>query len=662
MNGLMAILVLMIEQTPDPLARRSSLTEKIFVQIPEFYLNYQGYFTPIQLKRPSSKVIRRYFLIPLNSVGQATGKRRLISEEEFYRLAEKVLDIGLPDSQDASFDCEQNFQDFIKTLVAHGIVDQEALKAAGQKYASSRDFESLYFLDEAAPDLFTEQSWNNFSHEYRFGYHGEDANTESYRIYHHILIGIKIDRSPAAINQLRAELDGKLQEALKTQDGNELEFWPWAKSYSELSKKGAVLASETQRLVFRLYLKYHHNWKSTRDAYRFAGMPLPSAKVSSATLEEYLKAADKPVLSVVKIFRDLELNFPKELAGRYRDATLQDYGILEDIDYLLKMAEEDAEPELWKKYADDAMGWHYSPENRKNHKDSGDYFHLAVEGHRRIQEYLKKADIPANWTNKEISKRIKYLRLSKGEQEQLLGAIDDPTVRMRDLLVAYELVEKNPKRLIAIFDKRLERFKDLLRGVVSVSNGKAYWLINEFGQHLIPFADEIELAAYLKNSARTNKLNEVIAQYVDQKFKEAGEKIYVSYRERFQHILTRWRWSGKSLREFWEIVTDLCWRWEEFYQEMCSSNTPIYFELNEILDLYQSLGYAEGALSLAYRLSESVGYDFFLVRRAYHLGGLGREVEEQYYGSYSDTIWLERQARFNLETRMRVIQNRLKKK
>lgn len=637
-------------------------TEKILIQIPEFYLSHQEYFTPIQLKRPSSKVIRRYFLTSLNSSGQAIGKRRSVSEEEFYRLAEKVLNLGLPDSQDVSFDWEQNFQDFIKTLVVHSIIDQEMLKAAGQQYAGRRDFESLYFLDEAAPDLFTEQDWKNFSYEYRFGYHGEDANTEGYRIYRHLLIGIKMDRSPAALNQLRVDLDWKLQGIIKAQDADQSEFWPWAKAYFELAKKGVELPSETQGLVFRLYLKYHRNWKNIKDVYRLAGMPLPTTKVSSAVLEEYLKAADKPALGVVKIFRDLELNFPPEFAGRYRDAALQDYGILEDIDYLIKMAEEDAEPELWKKYADDAMHWHCSPENRKNHKDSGDYFHLAVEGYRRVQEYLKKADIPANWINKEIRKRIKYLRLSKDRRERLLGAIDDLAIRMRDLLVAYELFEGNPKSRIDIFDKRLERFKDLPRGVASVSNGKAYWLINEFGQRLIPFADEIELAAYLKDPARTNRLNGVIARYVDQKFKEEGLKLYASHRERIQHILTRWRWSKNRIWDFWEMVTDLSWRSEDFYQEMRSSDAPVYFELNEILDLYQSLGYTEGALSLAYCLSENVGYEFLPVRRAYYLGGLGREVEEQYYGKHDEVYWQERQARFNLEARTLAIPQRSKKK
>ena len=76
-----------------------------------------------------------------------------------------------------------------------------------------------------------------------------------------------------------------------------------------------------------------------------------------------------------------------------------------------------------------------------------------------------------------------------------------------------------------------------------------------------------------------------------------------------------------------------------------SVDSQTFKDLSAILDVYEELKFVTGARSLALHLFD-LGLEL-PARRAFHLGGLGKEAEEQYYKNFCDDELKKRQEAFN---------------
>lgn len=162
--------------------------------------------------------------------------------------------------------------------------------------------------------------------------------------------------------------------------------------------------------------------------------------------------------------------------------------------------------------------------------------------------------------------------------DALLNSINDLSVRISDIITVYELLGKNPKLdfYVTKFDERAKLYEELACGIYC-NNSQFIWHQNEYGQKIIPFRDAIELAAYLNNNERTRALS-----------------LKIFHRANWQLSQT-----NKSTS--------------------CE-------ELEEILNLYESLKFTGGAYSLGLHLHEAGFIE--QARRAFQIAGVEKKVEK----------------------------------
>lgn len=586
---------------PDKEKLEKKIEEKVVLEIPEFYIQFLAALDAhgeILLNPPPSNVDRKYFIRYVTPEGKVYKAVAEFEEKEFYAFITKILEYGVLDDSRPSYPMNIGYQKLVRALVYYNIVSVDALKRYGARYLSeSRNWvESAYYLDEAFPGCIRQMSWSR-SLDRIGGY------------YFKVLLKIK---SGDSVKEIRDWLDNIVSNT--NPDLEQDFFLSFAKAYGELIRKGATLSDEIENKLFASCLKNFNPsselFGRVKNFYILAGLPLPKKNIIANELIAWLDKLTEPVAQAVVEFRNFQVEFPKEKAKIYRDVCLQEFIDLESILYIIKIAGEDADPKLWKKYADRAFHWHQSKENRKIQEDNEDCYHAAVEGYRRAIA----GGVPIG--------KERLMELIKIGEEDL-------SLRIRDLLIAYELAGYNPKSdfFVEKFEERIAKKKTSESGAYYFNKElKIRWHADDYGNKIIPFQDEIELAAYLGNPERTRKLAGDIAKYAIERLQKEGLEIYY------------WLQDAEFL---------------VFLMAMRNLNTPVYLEIEAILDIYENLEFKIGTRSLAQYLME-VGF-IIPARRAFHLGGLGKEAEEKYYSKHDDAYWKKEQSDYSAEIRKEAI-------
>lgn len=576
------------------------IEEKIVVRIPTFYEATGRRFdvpTEIGLKSAPEGVRRKYIVQNIDEFGDPAGRPEELTEESFYNLAWRILQYGVLDGLNPRhFNLNYAYVKFVQLLARHKILTRDLAVPIAKRYYESKWIESAYFFDEAFPGIFLPKQWKEL---------GRDGAPFGSPYLTRVLAAIKIGDD---LSEILAWLDKNTpSEGL---------FYNSAKAYAELVRKGALIPKDIQIKLLKAYLEYHKVILNANlpKIYLALGLPLPSKEVTKPILCETVQKSEEPNLEIVEAFRFFGVDFPKEHAASYRDAYLKYRGSLENIDYLSRVAGEEAKPELWIRYGDSMFFDHFSKERRKDDQDTEDYYHLAAEAYSRAAK--GGVLVP--------QRRI----------DALLKEEADLSVRVRDLIAVYELGGYDPKMkwLVEKFDKRIEKINNLAAGIFYKDNGEINWWLDEYGRKILPFRDEMELAAYLREPERYRKLCARITERVANKlFHEA--------------------WTFLKLYQDCPLV---------LYAMMHRSDTPAYIELNALMDLLESLSCKDGLWCLAQYLHES-GFDL-PARRAFQLSGYGKCAEDQYYGKKDEGYWIRKQARFNFAVRRQAILNWQKEK
>ena len=555
------------------------------------------------------------------------GAEYQVNEEIFYCIARSIINYGVKDNVDFSFYLNESYKKFICLLLEKGIINREELKQVFRYYCfriNAMDnswIESGYYLTEAVPDLLepNDPAWRNLAKKL-------EENTKTYSTdYFSVLCAIRLGADTDVLFNLASKMNNCMKMDFQN-DAIDLlkeDFFRYAKAFAVMFEIGLV-AEEAELNLFRCHFHYNQNFLlSAKKIYSSAGLRVPKQEILSDGFAYWLQATNALSLDIVPEIRDLGVKLPKKSAAAHRDLLLRNLGSLEDIEYLIDSAGEDGSPELWKHYADSALSWHKMKENRKIQNDQTDYYHLAIEGYKKA---VKGG-----------------LSLPRESQEKILKVGEDLSVNMQDFIAAHELSGIDVRASKAILEKleaRLEKYNELIANrelaagahwlttLVSEIKGEQFyyteilWYTNEYGQKIIPFRNEIELAAYLNDPERTRKLSHVISVYALEKLKSEAEKLKKIY--------------------------------EDLRAGLMTSDSPVYVELAAIIDLYESLKFTDGARSLAQHL-HSVGFKL-PARRAYRIGGFEKEAEEQYFHWKDAEYWLQQEEKFNYSVRKKALE------
>lgn len=593
--------------------------ESIVVVAPDPYSHFlESLNSNPQLLNLPPKGIKRKYLIKIMSPSRDLYETKELEEFQFYHFANRVLYYGVLDTADSSYHLNSGYRNFIRTLLRHMLIDLETLAYLGKLYLDpGRNWiESAYCLDDVIPGIIPIQEWDRIACFY-------SSKTDSLSRYFRVLASIK---KGDPVNGIRGWLDTIIQQQ-EYMSGEHFKYS--GKAYAELIRKGAIFPEFAQIIFFKSYLN-SDPWlrRGISKSYATIGLPLPKKKIIQKALLNLLKAArifDESVWGTVSEFRIFEIELPRDLAESYRDELLKNYQDLDDILFLIKCAGEDGDPALWKKYADFNFRMYKCKEDFLSQcKDTGYYYHAAIEGYRR-------AVTGGIGLNSNIGKA-------------LLKAEDDPSVHVRDLIIAYELAGYDPrcKILVEKLEGRVELASKNPAGVFFDEDDEIDWQKNEYDGRIVPFREEIELTAYLNDPERTRDLSKKITRYALERLRQEGPELLKKFRSDSRYYNCRKYWLD-SVIAFEMLLRNL--------------DTPIYVELAAIIDVYESLGFKDGARSLAQHLLGDAGF-YIPARRAFQVGGFGERAEEVLYCQRDDSYWLKMQSEFSAKVRRKAILKR----
>ncbi len=355
----------------------------------------------------------------------------------------------------------------------------------------------------------------------------------------------------------------------------------------------------------------------------------------------------------------MRLVFPKELALAYRDALLDSFGFFEDIEYMISIAGSENEPEFWKNYAQTAWEWYRSREIRNEINDPGDHYHATIEAYRRVQEFIEKAEIQLlEKYDAALRKRVDKLIISDNRKEQLVKAGENKNIRTRDLIFAYRLFGLDPKKSVFTLEKlekRIESLRVRQTGVYHDAIGDYVWRLNDFCAPLIPFADFIELADYLEDPKRTRELADTVATFAIQRIRSEARDLESDFERDYAQRERVWT---QARIPFWLDGRRLLGKFKNAMKEKALRNTrtAAFMEIDGIISYYDTLQFKIGLRSFGQYLLEC-GLDL-PARRAFHLAGIGKEAEEQYFSQKSDDLWKKKQEDFIYRLRLKAIEDK----
>ena len=515
--------------------------EEIQIVLPDLYWSLQdrgptaSIGTDYELNPPPKGITRKYFISCEDGNGNVIHEPVKLDDAAFYTLAKRILSYGVRDSVQATNYINRRYQEFVRIILKHRIINEVELKKVGKKYYEYSWIESFYWLQSVVPNVITAEELQALL--------GRSFN-DYFTVFVRLSSGIKPDT-------VRVWLDE--QFFLQTTDQSSSIFSNFAQIYGVVAAKGAAIPASVQKRLFASYLDNYFplDGRGIRGAYADLQLPIPDKAVLASVMEDFVRKQEIPLNEIVPEFRCFGLSFPKQYAVAYRDRLLARSDDITDVLYLVEEAGEDAKSELWNKYAYSALRSYL----RRSYL-RGDYYRAAVEGYRRVA----KAGIP----------------IDRSITECLAGAVDDASVRMRDILIAYRLADRSPKSALVILqlENRLEQSRDL--------------------------REEIDVADFLGDPERIKALSRKI-----------------------------------SLRFFEKLKKE----------QSPSMDSQTFKELSAILDAYEELKFTIGARSLALHLFD-MGF-VLPARRAFHLGGLGKEAEERYYKNFCDDALRNKQETFN---------------
>lgn len=548
------------------LSAGDSSTETIIAELPQCGLDRElnNEWILIRLEPRPKNVAREYFVRLVDDFGNPTDKIFQLDEERFYVLVKKMVRFGVSDRSEFDTPCfNDKYENFIRLLLKHKIITTAELKIVADYYCDMHWIESAYHLDNVVPNIIGFEKWKSLIEQF-------EQYGSLYR-YEYFIVLAKI-KTAGSILDLNKALDWLNQKTMADEPSPySCTFLNYVKAYAELEKKGAHMDESIQTILLESYFVYDFfdydsarllsQFNNLKKIYSSIGLPQPNKKNINNAVNKLLKSCvdqnKDPNPLWIKTFRELELEFTEELAIYYRTVLLNEAGsFFEDIDYLTKTIGKDVHPKLWISCAYLNFREYQDKEYRKENQDSTDYFHIVVESFRRAGK-------------NEINDKTR---------NALLNAIDDPSVRISDIITVYELLGKNPKLdfYVAKLDERAKLYEEKDCGIY-YEYLRLMWRKNEYGQKIIPFRDAIELAAYLNNKERTRKLSLKIFYRANQQISQTDK-------------------------------------------------TATYKELEEILNLYESLRFTSGAYSLALHLYESGFIE--QSRRAFQIAGVEKEIEK----------------------------------
>ncbi|TSC88911.1 MAG: hypothetical protein G01um10143_808 [Parcubacteria group bacterium Gr01-1014_3] len=655
-TSVVPLLYLRQDEPKKPIKPDAVKHETIVITIPKFYESTPGSGSwennSPKLIIPEG-IIRKYAMNIVDHRGFCIEPNKEVDREKFYSIMHCILRYGVTDNPNAFTNLNAYFLNLIKYLLGTGIIDAESIAQLRVGYMNTNWVESLYYLDEAVPGTMSAEDWKSL--------HGSQGGmstvSDPRRLYFEFLCELKAGSS---VNYLLENLDKRFDrgevDPANPMSGKSNLFENYAKMYGTLARRGAVIRPSVIKTLASSYLSMDEKYEFGFMAASKASGVQFSKEVIEESLSEHIRRADKPIPNVITDFRLLNMKFPKELAEAYRDALLEDFGQIEDIEYMISIAVTESDPEFWKRYANNAWDWYKSRTIRKGIYDPGDYYHAAIESYRRVQDFVEKADAQlAQNHDEDLAKRVDKLRIADQRKQQLINAGEDKNVRTRDLIFAYSLTGLDPRKssfLLEKLDKRIAEKQISASGVYYDEIGDYVWLLNDFGDRLVPFADSIELAEHVNDPVRIRELSDKVVMYILAKIRAEANDLETRFQSDYAQTERTWAstklpfgLNGKLiLGKFKDAIR---------VKALCSLRAAAFVELDGIIQLYESLNFRIGLRSLAHHLFE---YSLDLpARRVFHLAGLGKEAEEQCFSKKTDEFWQKKQEEFVYRVRLHAL-------
>ncbi|MBI2025011.1 MAG: hypothetical protein HYT03_02930 [Candidatus Harrisonbacteria bacterium] len=502
----------------------------IVIKIPVFYQEMKR-TSNLKLMRPSRMARRDYFIIWTGAFGEAVSGAESVSEEKFCHIIRSVLDYGVRDSPYCDFyNLNNGYQELIRFLLRQKLINEAELVELGDWYIDRGWIESVYFLDEAVPGIISKGRWAIIETKHVFP-------TQYFGFFAWLKKPREKELTIAEIEAVKRSIFAHWTKAADPPMAGD--FAMYVKFWIEFQKRGLTFNEEEMTVLLKSFLDYslknyapHQYSYQLVKTYEVLGLSLPPQQISAEILVNWIKRQPNPIPEIVESFRLLKIDFPEELAPRYRDRLVDTIGNLEDITHLMKGVEKNQASKIWKRYVEHIVIRHRLAEVRKAQRDDVDYFEIALKVLQLIGE-------PPNEKTRDF----------------LYEGANDPEVHTKDLMAAYKFLGLDIKKPIFV-EKFSQRIKD----------------------YNLPFCCKIELAAHLDEPRRNHELGLEIATY--------------------------------------------------FMKQIRSDMETGLEEISKILDLYESLNFKNGAATLARYLHEC--YLDTPARRAFQIGGLGKEAEEFY--------------------------------
>ena len=559
---------------------------------------------------------KREYVILLKSQDRVRAEG--LTEEEFFNFTRRLIDRMSLDITDnvEGYRNKEEVERFFKKLISDGLLKPSVLLEIAKTYTARAAIENAYILDNVQSGLFSSADWDSMAER-------------SYGIPKKALAMIKRGNLTSA-HDIMSKIVLAVPKDGQSTLSESYDFPQAAFVYGELAKRDVVISDEEQTRLFRHFVKSNIQDFAIKfdDVYGGYGLPRPKPEIMDLALKQFEDFdSAKAILNQIR-YGVGRILIGKKSASVFRDTFLRSYADIADIQYLIKIAGEDATVELWNSYADTCWDWYRNKERRLELEDSADYFRATVAGLTRVKAHYDRVH--------DQRFRVKDSRLIA-----LVDAAEaDPDVRISDLIAAYALrgLDLRDESSIRRMEKRIERKIEELNGAYIGRNAEICWHLDSNGAKKTPLRDTIELEAYLGDPHRINRLAFAVRRnFLEKLSRDSFDKL------------------SKIHRYKPELFSGVFMKQPEVQTELASVNTPAYADLNEIYRVYEELDFKRGAYAVGAVLFECGFVNS--ARRFYHLGGVREEAEGCVYKTKPDSYWREMEAQFAKGHRLEGIKN-----
>ena len=547
-------------------------TEKIVAELPRYCLDrtLNNEWILIRLEPRPMNVNRQYFVRLVDSFGNPTDTAFQLDEDRFYVLAQKIVRFGVADRSELDAPCLNDKYESFVRL----LLKHKIITEAELKIVASYYCE-MHWIESAYHLDNVIPGIINFKKWKYLATQFEDYLPFNRYYYFTTLANIKSACSVKDLNNAMDWLNKKLED--DEPSPYSYTFLNYVKAYAELEKRGVHMNESVRIILLENYFVYDCGFSTDISAMLknfqkiYSSIGLPQP--SKKDINNTLNKYLKTLVDQNKESNPLWVKTFRDLKLELTEKLAVYYRniLLDEVGDFF----EDID------YLTKIIGKEVHPKL---------WISCAYLNLREYQdkEYRKENQDSTDYFHIMVEgfRRAGKNEINSKIGNALLNAITDPSVKISDIIAVYELLGKNPKIdfYIAKFDERAKLYEEQNCGIY-YDDLRFMWRKNEYGQKIIPFRDAIELAAYLKDKERTRNLSFKISRRADWQFSQTNK-------------LTS-----------------------------CA-------ELEEILNLYESLKFTDGAYSLALHLYESGFIE--QSRRAFQIAGVEKETEKLFPFSKPD--------------------------